>query len=328
MISTKLNQAGAYQKAFKQGTAEASTAVAAAQALGIVPGSTLWYDLEGYDVTNGPCRESSLWFLSAWTQQLHALGYVSGVYSSAGSGIKSLDDARVLRPGTVHAARPDLDRAVGRPGQHLDDLHPLRRLDAGPPDEAVPGRAQREVGRGDDQHRPQLPRPPLRTAARRRRQSHCHGTPVDLANYPRLKSPSRRHTPNPGQVAALKCLLKEQGVFHGRVKGAWTQRLTKSVKHWQRQVGLHRTAMFSRSAWMTLLSAGPTTVLNLGSSGEDVRRVQRALNAASARYKLPISGTLDAVTQAAVIAWQAKNGIAENGVVGPASWAALQAGNR
>ena len=58
--------------------------------------------------------------------------------------------------------------------------------------------------------------------------------------------------------------------------------------------------MFSRSAWMTLLSAGPTPVLNLGSSGEDVRRVQRALNAASAKYELPISGTLDAATQAAV----------------------------
>ena len=45
VISTKVNQAGVYQKAFDQGTAEASTAVAAAQALGIVPGSTLWYDL-------------------------------------------------------------------------------------------------------------------------------------------------------------------------------------------------------------------------------------------------------------------------------------------
>ena len=52
VISTKVNAAGAYNKAFKQGLAEASTAVAAAQALGIVPGSTLWYDLEGYDVTN------------------------------------------------------------------------------------------------------------------------------------------------------------------------------------------------------------------------------------------------------------------------------------
>jgi peptidoglycan hydrolase-like protein with peptidoglycan-binding domain len=86
--------------------------------------------------------------------------------------------------------------------------------------------------------------------------------------------------------------------------------------------------MFSRSAWMTLLSAGTTPVLNLGSSGEDVRRVQRALNAASPKYKLPITGSYDPATQAAVRAWQAKNGIAEDGVVGAASWAALQAGNR
>ena len=35
---------------------------------------------------------------STWTQQLHKLHYVSGVYSSAGSGIKALDDARVHRP--------------------------------------------------------------------------------------------------------------------------------------------------------------------------------------------------------------------------------------
>ena len=97
-----------------------------------MPGSTLWYDLEGYDVTNTACRESSLSFLSAWTQQLHALGYVSGVYSSAGSGIKSLDDARVNAAEVLHPARPDLDRPVGRPGQHLDDVHPLGRLEAGP----------------------------------------------------------------------------------------------------------------------------------------------------------------------------------------------------
>jgi murein L,D-transpeptidase YcbB/YkuD len=158
--------------------------------------------------------------------------------------------------------------------------------------------------------------------------SHCHGTPVDLDNYPRLKAPTRGKTPNPGQVTALKCLLKEQGVFKGKLKGAWTGRLTTSVFRWQKQVSLRRTAMFSRSAWMTLLSAGATPVLNLGSAGEDVRRVQRALNAASPKHALPISGTYDATTQAAVRAWQAKNGIGENGVVGPASWAALQAGNR
>lgn len=327
VISTKLSQSGGYQKAFKQGTAEASTAVAAAQALGIVPGSTLWYDLEGYDVTNAACRESSLWFLGAWTQQLHALGYVSGVYSSAGSGMKSLDDARVLRPGVF--TLPDQIWIARWDGQANTSTTYIRE------DGWRPGGRVKQFQGGHNEtwggvtiniDRNYLELSP--GAATPAAVTHCHGTPVDLSNYPRLKAPARGNTPNPDQVSALKCLLKEQGVFKGRVKGAWSGRLTKAVHHWQKQVALRRTAMFSRSAWMTLLGAGPTTVLNLGSSGEDVRRVQRTLNAASPKHALPISGSYDAVTQAAVAAWQAKNGITENGVVGPASWAALQAGNR
>jgi hypothetical protein len=94
--------AGNYAAARKQGVAEAGKAVAAATALGIVAGSTLWYDLEGFDATNTRCRESALRFLSGWTRRLHELGYVSGAYSSAGSGIKMLDDARVDRPDMFH----------------------------------------------------------------------------------------------------------------------------------------------------------------------------------------------------------------------------------
>ncbi len=302
--------------------------MAAAQALGIVPGSTLWYDLEGYDVTNTKCRESSLWFLSAWTQQLHALGYVSGVYSSAGSGIKSLDDARVLRPGTftlpdqIWIARWDMQantttsyiRPDGWDGKRVKQFQ-------GGHDETWGG-VKINIDRNYlDLRSTSAPVP----AAPPR----CKGTPVDLANYPRLKAPAKGKKPDAGQVATLKCLLKEQGVFKGKVKGgAWSERVTKAVFKWQKRVGLKRTAMFSRSAWMTLLAAGPANPLNLGSAGEDVRRVQRALNAASPKYKLPVSGTYDAATQAAVLAWQGKNGIGENGVVGAASWAAMQKGNR
>ena len=43
---------GRYAKARRQGAAEADQTVAAAKALGISPGSTLWYDLEGFDATN------------------------------------------------------------------------------------------------------------------------------------------------------------------------------------------------------------------------------------------------------------------------------------
>ena len=333
VISTKLDSAGSYAKASRQGTDEASTTVAAAQALGIVPGSTLWYDLEGYDVTNGPCRESSLAFLSAWTQQLHVLGYVSGVYSSAGSGIKSLDDARVLRPGLF--ALPDQIWIARWDGQANTSTTYIRS------DGWVPGSRMKQFQGGHDEKwggvTINIDRDYLdlgsSAPATAPTESHCHGKRVDFTNYPRLKAPSKKgaskgRTPNPDQVTALKCLLKEQGLFHGKVRGAWTNRLTTSVKSWQQRLGLGRTAMFSRSAWMTLLAAGPTPALNLGSTGEDVRRVQRALNAASPKSRLTVTGSYDAPTQAVVVAWQTKHAIAESGAFGPGSWAALQAGRR
>ena len=88
-----------YAAAAAQGRAEADKAVAAASALTIAEGSTLWYDIEAFDIRGRDCRESALTFLSAWTEQLHKRGWVSGIYSSAASGIKMLDDARALRPG-------------------------------------------------------------------------------------------------------------------------------------------------------------------------------------------------------------------------------------
>lgn len=94
-----------YRAAREQGRAEAEKTVGVARRLGIASRSTLWYDLEAFDATKTDCRESALAFLSAWTNRLHRLDYVSGVYSSAASGIKMLDDVRVERPGAY--ALPD-----------------------------------------------------------------------------------------------------------------------------------------------------------------------------------------------------------------------------
>ena len=80
----------------------AAKAVTAAEKLGIAEGSTLWYDLEGFDQNNLRCRRASLAFLSGWTRGLHGLHFVSGVYSSAGSGIWALDQARINDPSAYH----------------------------------------------------------------------------------------------------------------------------------------------------------------------------------------------------------------------------------
>ncbi|MFF1903886.1 DUF1906 domain-containing protein [Kitasatospora sp. NPDC058218] len=71
-----------------QGTAAADDAVAQASALGLGPGNVLYYDIESYNVAtySGAVQP----FLSAWTTELHALGYNSGIYSSASTGIADL----------------------------------------------------------------------------------------------------------------------------------------------------------------------------------------------------------------------------------------------
>ena len=97
--------AGGYAKAAAQGTAEADKNAADATAYGIGPGSTIWYDLEGFNLGDTSCRESALVFVSSWVTRIKALGYTAGFYSSASSGIKMLDDARVQRPGQF--ALPD-----------------------------------------------------------------------------------------------------------------------------------------------------------------------------------------------------------------------------
>jgi hypothetical protein len=74
-----------------QGAAAATDAVAQASAIAIGPGSPIYFDMEAYSLTSS-ASAATLAFLEAWTNKLHALGYVSGVYSSSSSGIADLGD--------------------------------------------------------------------------------------------------------------------------------------------------------------------------------------------------------------------------------------------
>ncbi|MBO4206468.1 glycoside hydrolase domain-containing protein [Micromonospora echinofusca] len=72
-----------------QGATRATSAVSAAQALGIPTGSVLYNDIEHYPSSDS-CRAAVLSYLSGWTERLHALGYLSGMYSSGSSGVRDL----------------------------------------------------------------------------------------------------------------------------------------------------------------------------------------------------------------------------------------------
>jgi uncharacterized protein YraI len=86
-----------------QGTAAAADAIAKARALGMQPGSAFYNDIEHYTQTDSTCRTAVLSYVSAWTKELHRLGYVSGVYMNLNLGAKQLSD---VYTSTVYA-RPD-----------------------------------------------------------------------------------------------------------------------------------------------------------------------------------------------------------------------------
>ncbi|MFL5824533.1 MAG: DUF1906 domain-containing protein [Solirubrobacteraceae bacterium] len=91
------------RSAVPEGRYAARDAVNRARAFGIGPGNPLYVDMEGYD--RGPTNSQAvLTFLRAWTTQLHDEGYLSGVYSSADSGIVDL----VSRVGSAYREPDEL----------------------------------------------------------------------------------------------------------------------------------------------------------------------------------------------------------------------------
>ncbi|HEX6232965.1 MAG TPA: glycoside hydrolase domain-containing protein [Jiangellaceae bacterium] len=97
--------------AISRGTADAQDAVSRAKALGLLPGSALYADIEHYDRSISSCRTAVRSYVSAWTRTLHAAGYLAGVYAHQGSGLRDLSDTynstAYARPDAVWVARWD-----------------------------------------------------------------------------------------------------------------------------------------------------------------------------------------------------------------------------
>jgi hypothetical protein len=70
-------------KAAQEGTRAAQDAAWDAWRLGLPAHSPIYYDMEAYIPRRGPsCSTAVLAFLGAWTREINAKGYASGVYSS------------------------------------------------------------------------------------------------------------------------------------------------------------------------------------------------------------------------------------------------------
>jgi hypothetical protein len=77
-------------QARSEGESEAASAAATARRFGYGTGTPIYFDMEAYNNTISSCKQAVLSFLDGWTRGLHSANYVSGVYSSAASGIADL----------------------------------------------------------------------------------------------------------------------------------------------------------------------------------------------------------------------------------------------
>ena len=311
--------ADGYAVAAAQGIAEADKNAADATAYGIGAGSTLWYDLEGFNLNDTHCRESALVFVSNWVTQIKARGYVAGFYSSVSSGIKMLDDARTQRPGVF--ALPDRiwiarwDGVANTSTSYIpeDGWRPGGRMKQylGGHNETWGGVTINIDSNFIDLGAGSLAVP----------EGRCPGTRLGFWKYPTLSPTAAQST----RVKALQCLLTEQGTYAGPADGTYGAATIAAVRAWQAARRFTPTDTFEKRHWTALLAAGGRTTIKRGSADESVYRLQRALNAAGAgRFRA--TGVFDSKTEGALRTYQSRLRIAVSGVATPQTWNKLQRG--
>ncbi len=317
-------KANKYAAARKQARQEANKAVAAAKALGIDPRSTLWYDLEGWTSKDSVCKQSAMWFLHAWTTRIRKLGYVSGVYSSVGSGIKMLDEARINQPDKYNL--PDriwLARWDGKANLFSPEYfsnagwmpHSRVKQYLGGHNETWGGVTINidsnfmSLGKG--------------TTAKAETPKCREKVSVSLAKYPTIGAASKNAT----AVNALQCLLRKQKLYRGALSGTFDAKTLTAANAFQTSNRVKTKQKFNRKHWMILLSAKGAKTVKRGSKGPQVRMLQRTLTAATKTH-VPVTGVFDDRTETVTKAWQRQVGVRESGVVNAQMWTLLKQGKK
>jgi hypothetical protein len=308
----------------QQGRAEAGKAIGNANALGIARRSTLYYDLEDFDTGPDDCRRPALAFLSGWTKELHSRGYRSGVYSNIAAAIQSLDYAHLVSTGSYEM--PDViwfawenGRADTADGGYVDtdlwDDHARIHqydLDARASYGGVTLDIDRnwvDVGKGS-----------VGSRSKALCKQRGRAVSVDLRSYPKRTKGSRGPA-----VEAAQCLLRRHGWSKAPITGRYDAKTAAAVKKAQRKLDLKVTGKLDRRTWVALLARGSHPLVKVGSTGDAVRRLQRALTAALGR-KVAVDGAFSKKTAKAVAKFQRRTGLARTGVVGDDVWSRLLEG--
>ena len=274
---------------------------------------------------HGRCRQAALSFLSGWTKQLARQALRSGVYSSIAAAIPSLDPRRPPVARLVRHARRHLVRVGERKADVAD-----RRARSSTPTLGRPRRIhQYDLDVEADVRRLQLTidanwvdvgKGSVGSASKPLCKVRGKGVSIDLKAYPSLKKGKRGPA-----VQAAQCLLRSNRYSKAPITGTYDARTVAGVEKAQKKLDLKVTGKLDRKTWVALLARGKQPVVKVGSTGEAVRRVQRALTAAL-RKPVKVDGALSKKTAKAVTKFQRKAGLPATGVVTDEVWSRLLTG--
>jgi peptidoglycan hydrolase-like protein with peptidoglycan-binding domain len=303
-----------YAAARGQGRDEATDTAGAARDLGIARGSTLWLDVEAFDISRTRCRDATLAYVSSWTQALQTSGYESGFYSSASSGIRMLEQARVRAPGTY-----DLPRQiwVGDWNQRHDTRSAYLSRDGW-----SGGRVHQYTGT----HRETYGGVTLQVDSSFMHVGRGTVAPPDRTPCPMAREyPTLRDGVRSRSVLVLQCLLRQRQLLRRDTAGEYTSATALAVTAFQRSHGLRPTGVTDRPTWVVLLSEGTRPLVKFGSGSDAVRRLQRALDAADGAG-ISVTGVFEEHTREAVRHYQRAHRLPATGVVTTDVWRLLQTG--
>lgn len=135
----------------------------------------------------------------------------------------------------------------------------------------------------------------------------------NLQNYPTLR------TGNSSNFVYLLQLMLNQNGFNLVVDGQFGTRTLNAVTQFQQTNGLAADGVVGANTWRTLLVLPPRPTVRRGSRGTYVKYLQEKL--ISKLYPVgEIDGVFGGNTEQAVKEFQQENGLAVDGIVGPATW--------
>ena len=117
-------------------------------------------------------------------------------------------------------------------------------------------------------------------------------------------------------------------MYAGEINGTYHSGVVRAVRSWQASPGSPRTTAGSAATGCRCWSTAQQPVLKIGSAGAYVRRIQRALNAASLGKTVKADGVLAPATDQLVRTYQTKLALPVTGVVNATTWAKLKKGVR